>query len=108
LYRTGGTRDYERVPGERAGTVLDTETSGRCIDTGASFVTAPSFHSAIVEFAAKREVTVLPGALTPTEVVTAWSARADFVKVFPCGPVGGDTYIKAMHAALPHIPFIAA
>jgi len=91
-----------------AGTVLDTETAGRCIDAGASFVTAPSFNTAIVEFAAKQNVAVLPGALTPTEVVTAWSAGADFVKVFPCGPVGGDKYIKAMHAALPQIPLIAA
>jgi len=96
------------MPVQRAGTVLDIKTGGRCIDAGASFVTAPSFHAAIVEFAAKREVTVLPGALTPTEVVTAWSAGADFDKVLPCGPVGGDKYIKAINAALPQIPLIAA
>jgi len=60
-----------------------------------------------MEFAAKQNVAVLPGALTPTEVVTAWSAGADFVKVFPCGPVGGDRYIKALHAALPQIPLVA-
>lgn len=62
----------------------------------------------IMEFAAKQNVAVLPGALTPTEVVTAWSAGADFVKVFPCGPVGGDRDIKALHASLPQIPLIAA
>ena len=50
----------------------------------------------------------VPGALTPTEVVTAWRAGADFIKVFPCGPVGGDEYIKALHASLPQIPLIAA
>ena len=50
----------------------------------------------------------LPGALTPTEVITAWRAGADFVKVFPCGPVGGDRYIKALHASLPQVPLIAA
>jgi 2-dehydro-3-deoxyphosphogluconate aldolase/(4S)-4-hydroxy-2-oxoglutarate aldolase len=61
-----------------------------------------------MEFAAKQNVAVFPGALTPTEVVTAWSAGADFVKVFPCGPVGGDAYIKALHASLPQIPLIAA
>jgi 2-dehydro-3-deoxyphosphogluconate aldolase/(4S)-4-hydroxy-2-oxoglutarate aldolase len=53
-------------------------------------------------------VTAIPGALTPTEVATAWSAGADLIKVFPCGPVGGDRYIKAMHASLPQIPLIAA
>jgi 2-dehydro-3-deoxyphosphogluconate aldolase/(4S)-4-hydroxy-2-oxoglutarate aldolase len=91
-----------------AGTVLDTKTADLCVDAGVSFITAPSFNPAIVEFAAKKGVAVLPGALTPTEVVTAWSAGADLIKVFPCGPVGGDRYIKAMHAALPQIPLIAA
>ena len=91
-----------------AGTVLDTKTARSCVDAGALFITAPSFNPAIVEFAAKENVTVLPGALTPTEVVAAWSAGADFIKVFPCGPVGGDRYIKAIHASLPEIPLIAA
>lgn len=91
-----------------AGTVLDTKTARLCVDAGASFVTAPSFNPAVVEFATKENVTILPGALTPTEVVTAWSAGADFVKVFPCGPVGGDRYIKALHASLPQVPLIAA
>jgi 2-dehydro-3-deoxyphosphogluconate aldolase / (4S)-4-hydroxy-2-oxoglutarate aldolase len=91
-----------------AGTVLDTDVARLCVDAGVSFVTAPSLNPAIMEFAAKRNVAVLPGALTPTEVVTAWSAGADFVKVFPCGPVGGDRYIKALHASLPQIPLIAA
>jgi len=91
-----------------AGTVLDTDVARLCVDAGVSFVTAPSLSPAIVEFAAKQNVTVLPGALTPTEVVTAWNAGADFVKVFPCGPVGGDRYIKALHASLPQIPLIAA
>ena len=65
-----------------AGTVLDTDTARLCIDAGVGFVTAPSLNPAIMEFAAKHNVAVLPGALTPTEVVTAWSAGADFVKVF--------------------------
>jgi 2-dehydro-3-deoxyphosphogluconate aldolase/(4S)-4-hydroxy-2-oxoglutarate aldolase len=91
-----------------AGTVLDIETARRCVDAGASFLTAPGFNPAIVEFAAKENISVLPGALTPTEVVSAWSAGADFVKVFPCGPVGGDRYIKSLHTALPQIPLIAA
>lgn len=91
-----------------AGTVLDTDVARVCVDAGVSFVTAPSLNPAILEFAAKQNIAVLPGALTPTEVVTAWSAGADFVKVFPCGPVGGDRYISALHASLPQIPLIAA
>jgi 2-dehydro-3-deoxyphosphogluconate aldolase/(4S)-4-hydroxy-2-oxoglutarate aldolase len=91
-----------------AGTVLDTDTARLCVDAGVSFVTAPSLNPAILEFAAKQHIAVLPGALTPTEVVTAWSAGADFVKVFPCGPVGGDRYIKALHTSLPQVPLIAA
>ncbi|HXY51485.1 MAG TPA: bifunctional 4-hydroxy-2-oxoglutarate aldolase/2-dehydro-3-deoxy-phosphogluconate aldolase [Terriglobales bacterium] len=91
-----------------AGTVLDTKTADLCMDAGASFITAPSFSPFIVEFVAKKNIAVLPGALTPTEVITAWSAGADLVKVFPCGPVGGDKYIKALHTSLPEVPLIAA
>ena len=91
-----------------AGTLLDTETARRCVDAGASFLTAPGFDARIVEFAAKENVAILPGALTPTEVVAAWQAGSDFVKVFPCAQVGGDKYIKALNAALPQIPLIAA
>ena len=91
-----------------AGTVLDTDIARACVDAGASFLTAPGFDLKIVEFAAKEGLAVLPGALTPTEVVTAWRAGADFVKVFPCAQVGGDTYIKALTSSLPPIPLIAA
>jgi 2-dehydro-3-deoxyphosphogluconate aldolase/(4S)-4-hydroxy-2-oxoglutarate aldolase len=91
-----------------AGTVLDTKTADLCMDAGASFITAPSFSPFIVEFVAKKNIAVLPGALTPTEVITAWSAGADLVKVFPCGPVGGDKYIKALHTSLPEVPLVAA
>lgn len=91
-----------------AGTVLDTKTARLCVEAGASFITSPSFNPAIVEFAAKENITVLPGAMTPTEVFTAWSAGADFVKVFPCAQIGGDKYVKALHASLPQIPLVAA
>jgi 2-dehydro-3-deoxyphosphogluconate aldolase / (4S)-4-hydroxy-2-oxoglutarate aldolase len=91
-----------------AGTVLDTETAQKCVDVGAAFLTAPSFNPTIVGFAAKANIAVLPGALTPTEIMTAWSAGADFVKVFPCAQVGGDGYIKALTASLPQIPLVAA
>ena len=91
-----------------AGTVLETDTARRCIDAGAMFITAPSFDPKIVEFTAKMNIAVLPGALTPTEIVTAWGAGCDFVKVFPCAQVGGDKYIKALKTSLPAIPLIAA
>jgi len=91
-----------------AGTVLDAETARQCADAGAAFLTAPSFDPAVVEFATKESLAVLPGALTPTEVVDAWKAGADFVKVFPCPPVDGDKYIKSLKTALPEIPLIAA
>lgn len=91
-----------------AGTVLDCETAQRAFDAGACFLTAPGFDFSIVEFAAKEDLAVIPGALTPTEVVTAWRVGADFVKVFPCSQVGGDKYIKALKKALPQIPLIAA
>jgi 2-dehydro-3-deoxyphosphogluconate aldolase/(4S)-4-hydroxy-2-oxoglutarate aldolase len=91
-----------------AGTVCDTETARKCVGAGASFLTAPGFDSAIVEFAAKENITVLPGALTPTEVLAAWRAGSDFVKVFPCALVGGDKYIKALKASFTQIPLIAA
>jgi 2-dehydro-3-deoxyphosphogluconate aldolase/(4S)-4-hydroxy-2-oxoglutarate aldolase len=91
-----------------AGTVLDTDTARLCVDAGVSFVTAPSLDPVLLEFAAKHKIVSIPGALTPTEVVTAWRAGADFIKVFPCGPVGGDRYIQALHSSLPQIPLIAA
>jgi 2-dehydro-3-deoxyphosphogluconate aldolase / (4S)-4-hydroxy-2-oxoglutarate aldolase len=91
-----------------AGTVLNTEMAAKCIDAGASFITSPGLHTNIVEFAAKKEVAVLPGALTPTEVIEAWDAGSTFVKVFPCAQVGGEAYIKSLKLALPQIPLIAA
>jgi 2-dehydro-3-deoxyphosphogluconate aldolase / (4S)-4-hydroxy-2-oxoglutarate aldolase len=66
-----------------AGTVLDTETAQRCIDAGAKFVTSPGLITKVVDFAVKNDVLVFPGALTPTEVIAAWEAGADFVKIFP-------------------------
>jgi 2-dehydro-3-deoxyphosphogluconate aldolase/(4S)-4-hydroxy-2-oxoglutarate aldolase len=91
-----------------AGTVLNVETARKCMDVGAHFLTAPGFDCDIVEFAAKHEVVTMPGALTPTEVVTAWRSGADFVKVFPCAQVGGDAYIRALTRSLPQIPVVAA
>jgi len=91
-----------------AGTVLTTDTAQMCVDSGARFLTAPSFNPKLLEFAAKQNIAAIPGALTPTEVVAAWEAGSDFVKVFPCFLVGGERYIRALKTALPAIRLIAA
>ena len=91
-----------------AGTVLDAETAARCLDAGAQFLTNPGLVLEVVEFAVKNSVAALPGALTPTEVITAWKAGADFVKVFPCVQIGGAAYIRALKMPLPEVPLIAS
>jgi 2-dehydro-3-deoxyphosphogluconate aldolase/(4S)-4-hydroxy-2-oxoglutarate aldolase len=91
-----------------AGTLCDVETAVRCLDAGAGFLTSPGLDLEIVEFALKQGVVVLPGALTPSEVMAAWKAGADFVKVFPCSQVGGPDYIRTLKAPFPQIPLIAA
>jgi len=91
-----------------AGTVLDTETAARCLDAGASFLTSTGLVKEVVDFALSKEVVVFPGALTPTEVIAAWKMGADFVKVFPAGPVGGDQYIRSLKIPLPQISLIAS
>jgi 2-dehydro-3-deoxyphosphogluconate aldolase/(4S)-4-hydroxy-2-oxoglutarate aldolase len=91
-----------------AGTVFDVEMARRCLDAGATYLTSPGFDRDVVEFGKKSEVTVIPGALTPTEVLTAWKAGADFVKIFPCSQMGGAHYIAALRGPFPHVPLIAA
>ena len=91
-----------------AGTVFDVETARRCVDAGASFLTSTGLDLEMVEFAVKEDVVVIPGALTPTEVMMAWKAGPDFVKIFPCAQVGGAGYIKALKKPFPHVPLIAA
>jgi 2-dehydro-3-deoxyphosphogluconate aldolase/(4S)-4-hydroxy-2-oxoglutarate aldolase len=89
-----------------AGTVLDAETARACIRSGAQFVVSPSLNLETIECCRSLGVAVMPGALTPTEVVTAWTAGADFVKVFPAGAVGGPSYLKALKAPLPQIELV--
>ncbi len=89
-----------------AGTVLDEEMARRCRDAGAQFLVSPGFDRPTVEFAVREGILIMAGALTPTEVITAWKAGADFVKVFPCGQVGGAKYIKALKGPLPQIPLV--
>jgi len=90
-----------------AGTVLDEESARRAIDAGARFLTSPGFVPGVVAYANEADVVVLPGALTPTEVIAAWKAGSDFVKIFPLAPVGGVQYVRALKVPLPQIPLIA-
>lgn len=91
-----------------AGTVLDVETAQACLDAGAKFLTSTGFVPEVVEFALKHDLVVFPGALTPTEVIAVWKAGADYVKIFPAAPVGGDQYIRSLKVPLPQISLIAA
>ena len=89
-----------------AGTVLNAEDARRCFGAGAQFLVTPGFNRATVEFAARESKLIMAGALTPTEIIEAWMAGADFVKVFPCGQVGGAKYIKALKGPLPQVPLV--
>jgi len=89
-----------------AGTVLDPETARAAILAGAEFIVSPHTHPGVIELSRRYSKVVCPGALTPTEVVRAWEMGADVVKIFPCGEVGGPSYIKSLKGPLPHIPLI--
>jgi len=89
-----------------AGTVLDAESAKKCRDAGAEFLVSPALNLETIEFATTEGMLMMAGALTPTEIVKAWKAGSDFVKVFPCGQVGGAKYIKALKGPLPQIPLV--
>lgn len=89
-----------------AGTVLDPEIAQACIQAGAQFIVSPALNEETIAFCRDNNVAVFPGALTPTEVVRAWNAGADAVKVFPAGAVGGASYLKALKAPLPQIELV--
>jgi 2-dehydro-3-deoxyphosphogluconate aldolase / (4S)-4-hydroxy-2-oxoglutarate aldolase len=89
-----------------AGTVLDAETARACMLAGAQFIVSPSLNEDTIACCRRYGVAILPGALTPTEVVRAWQAGADAVKVFPAGAVGGASYIKALKAPLPQVELV--
>lgn len=100
----------KNVPGVilGAGTVLDVDTARRCIDAGAQFITSPALDIRTVNFVAGLpNIIMMAGALTPTEVLAAWKAGSDFVKIFPVSLVGGDNYIRALRRPFPEIPLIA-
>jgi len=89
-----------------AGTVLDPETATACVSAGAQFVVTPALNVETIACCKSLGVAIMPGALTPTEVLQAWNAGADFVKVFPAGAVGGANYLKALKAPLPHVELV--
>jgi 2-dehydro-3-deoxyphosphogluconate aldolase/(4S)-4-hydroxy-2-oxoglutarate aldolase len=89
-----------------AGTVLDPETARACMLAGAEFIVSPSLNLKTIEICHRYSVAIIPGALTPTEIVTAWEAGADVVKVFPCSAMGGAKYLKALKAPFPQIELI--
>src|SRR3954447_11690231 len=109
----GAIRALEKVADEYgdklvlgAGTVLDPETARSCMLAGAEFFVTPSLRTSTIEIAKRYSKVICPGALTPTEVLAAWEAGADAVKIFPCGNVGGAKYIKALKGPFPHIEMV--
>lgn len=91
-----------------AGTVLDTATARECIKAGAQFISNPALDLPTVQFVAENpNVAMMSGALTPTEILAAWKAGSDFVKIFPCSAIGGDNYIRTLRRPFPEIPLIA-
>ncbi len=91
-----------------AGSLLDVETARLCLQAGAKFLTSDGFDLDVVKFAVNENTVVFPGALTPTDVIAARKAGSDFIKIVPCGHVGGDSYIKDLKAMFPGVPLIAA
>jgi 2-dehydro-3-deoxyphosphogluconate aldolase/(4S)-4-hydroxy-2-oxoglutarate aldolase len=89
-----------------AGTVLDAESARQCLAAGAQFLVSPGFDLATIQLAQREGVLMMAGALTPTEVIVAWKAGSDMVKIFPAGAVGGAKYIKALKGPLPQIPMV--
>jgi 2-dehydro-3-deoxyphosphogluconate aldolase / (4S)-4-hydroxy-2-oxoglutarate aldolase len=89
-----------------AGTVLDPETARMCILEGAQYVVSPALNLRTIEMCQRYSIPVLPGALTPTEVITAWQAGADVIKIFPASAMGGAKYLKGLKAPLPQVEMI--
>jgi 2-dehydro-3-deoxyphosphogluconate aldolase/(4S)-4-hydroxy-2-oxoglutarate aldolase len=89
-----------------AGTVLDAQTARQCIEAGAQFLASPGLDPDTVKLARSQGTVIFAGALTPTEVIAAWKAGTDFVKVFPCNAMGGARYIASLKGPLPDIPLV--
>lgn len=91
-----------------AGTVLDIDTARRCIDSGAQFIGCPALDLPTVEYVARNsQVIMMAGAMTPTEVMNGWKSGSDFIKLFPCSLIGGDSFIRALRRPFPDVPLVA-
>jgi 2-dehydro-3-deoxyphosphogluconate aldolase/(4S)-4-hydroxy-2-oxoglutarate aldolase len=91
-----------------AGTVLNSDTARRAMDAGAMFLTTTGLDVEIVGFAVEEGIAIIPGALTPSEVMMAHKAGANVIKIFPCSVMGGASYIRALRSPFPHLKFVAA
>jgi 2-dehydro-3-deoxyphosphogluconate aldolase/(4S)-4-hydroxy-2-oxoglutarate aldolase len=91
-----------------AGSVPDAEIVRACVDAGAQFVSSDGLDADMLAFALQQDVVVIPGTLTPSDVLAAWKLSPDFVKVVPCGHLGGDSYIRSLKEMFPMVPMIAA
>jgi 2-dehydro-3-deoxyphosphogluconate aldolase / (4S)-4-hydroxy-2-oxoglutarate aldolase len=89
-----------------SGTVTTAEQCQATIDAGAEFVVSPSLHPEVINVTKANKKVSCPGALTPTEAITAWNAGADYVKIFPCSALGGASYLKSLLAPFPHLKII--
>jgi 2-dehydro-3-deoxyphosphogluconate aldolase/(4S)-4-hydroxy-2-oxoglutarate aldolase len=89
-----------------AGTVTTAAQAEATIEAGAEFVVSPSLHPDVINATRSNGKLSIPGALTPTEAITAWDSGADYVKIFPCSAVGGASYLKALLAPFPHLKLI--
>ncbi len=103
-------RELKREYGDKlllgSGTVITADQAQATIDAGAEFVVSPSLHPEVIAVTKRNKKVSCPGALTPTEAITAWNAGADYVKIFPCSAVGGASYLKALLAPFPHLKLI--
>jgi 2-dehydro-3-deoxyphosphogluconate aldolase / (4S)-4-hydroxy-2-oxoglutarate aldolase len=99
-------RDSDLIVG--AGTVLDLETARKSVHAGAMFLTSTGLDTDIVDYAVKQAIAVIPGALTPSEVMMAVKAGAEFIKIFPCSVMGGASYIRALKGPFPRVRMIAS
>jgi 2-dehydro-3-deoxyphosphogluconate aldolase / (4S)-4-hydroxy-2-oxoglutarate aldolase len=104
IRKLSATLSHEVLIG--AGTVLDSETALECLQAGAQFLVSPAIDADTVQLARSRGILMMAGALTPNEVVAAWKCGSDFVKIFPCGNMGGPSYIQALKSALQRIPMV--
>ena len=103
-------RELKKNYGEKlllgSGTVIDAKQCAATIDAGAVFVVSPSLHLDVIRRTKEMGAVSIPGALTPTEVITAWNAGADYVKIFPCSALGGAPYLKSLKAPFPQLKLI--